>query len=259
MFAYSFVLPMTHWGECVKWGNLSHSNSLERRCWGSSAWTFWMVTGTALLKVKMRKGTQYRQYRSIKRNSATPSISDDHPTLLHSLLWLFRWWWNACQVHSFLPGQGAKMNDRKRDPATATCQETWKGQASQSHPKSTNLPRCLFLPFDSDKITECQLSRGGRCLSYQMTSDVYRCIIYMGNFWSPLVNLNVKVNLSTMKNHGPQRALVVLMCGFHCLFYLLINRIWEETFASMILCYDLLSYTLSPPNFLLTVTNHLWP
>lgn len=56
---YSFVHPAHDWGECVKWGNLSHSDCLKRRCWGWGVWTFWMVTGTALLKVKMRKGTQY--------------------------------------------------------------------------------------------------------------------------------------------------------------------------------------------------------
>jgi len=103
-----------------------------------------MVTGRALLKVKMRKGTQYC---SITRNTEKSSISDDHPTLHIGIP--FCGFLDDDGMHpipySFLPGQGAKMNDRKRDPATATCQETCQGQAFQRHPQSTKKAATMFV------------------------------------------------------------------------------------------------------------------
>ena len=272
MFAYSFVHPPHDWGECVKWGNLSHSDCLKRRCWGWGVWTFWMVTGRALLKVKMRKGTQYC---SITRNTEKSSISDDHPTFhRHSFLWLFRWW-NASnslrlrfQLVKYTPSYPAKEQKWMTGKEIQQLRPA-KRPARDKHSKATHkvqkkLLRCLFVPFDSNKMTECQLSRGGRCLEYQMTSDLSCSWAIFDPQW--LVNRmplwpwqDVKVNLSTMKNHGPQRALAVQVLVSFFIVTHLINR-WvrfvlsctnkhgKKPVASIILWYDLLSYTLSSPN-----------
>ena len=181
MFAYSVVHPAHDWGECVKWGNLSHSDCLKRRCWGWGVWSFWMLTGTALLKVKTRTGTQCC---SITRNTEKSSISDDHPTLhRHSLLWLFRWWLNSSnslrllfQLVKNTPSYPAKeqkwMTGKEIQQLRPAKRPARDKHSNATHKVQKKLLQWLFVPFDSNKMTECQLSRGGRCLEYQMTSDL---------------------------------------------------------------------------------------